>query len=196
MSDANSNNDDNSDNALELAFFAPIGLAAIARDTVPPLIDSLVERGRSEISASKQRLDMQITQAKMIGQFAVQAGVPMLRQRIDQQIDSVRQQAGQLTSAFFGGDDPKAEQFGSTAVAPEQLEATAAQAAKPPAPAAETTIQEAALPIADYDQLAASQVVKHLSGLSTADLEAVRTYESENRNRKTVLNKVDQLLTR
>jgi hypothetical protein len=139
---------------------------------------------------------MQITQAKMIGQFAVQAGVPMLRQRIDQQIDSVRQQAGQLTSAFFGGDDPKAEQFGSTAVAPEQLEATAAQAAKPPAPAAETTIQEAALPIADYDQLAASQVVKHLSGLSTADLEAVRTYESENRNRKTVLNKVDQLLTR
>ena len=167
------------------------------------MIDALVERGRSEIGASKQRLNMQITQAKMIGQFAVQAGVPMLRQRIDQQIDSVRQQAGQLTSAFFGGDDPQAEQVGTTAVAPEELDAATPPRAvaappTPPATSAETseTVQETALPIADYDQLAASQVVKHLGGLSLAELDIVRIYESEHRNRKTVLNKVDQLIAK
>ena len=51
----------------------------------------------------------------------------------------------------------------------------------------------ATLSIPDYDSLAASQVIPRLAGLSAAELEAVQTYESVNRGRKTILSKITQL---
>ena len=53
------------------------------------------------------------------------------------------------------------------------------------------TVDELAIP--DYDSLSASQVVTRLDGLTADELEAVRAYESANRGRKTILNKVAQL---
>ena len=50
-----------------------------------------------------------------------------------------------------------------------------------------------ALAIADYDSLAASQVIPRLAGLEPAELEAVRAYEAAHRGRKTILGKVAQL---
>jgi hypothetical protein len=49
------------------------------------------------------------------------------------------------------------------------------------------------LAIPDYDSLSASQVVPRLESLSDSELDAVRAYESANRGRKTILNKIDQL---
>ena len=49
------------------------------------------------------------------------------------------------------------------------------------------------LAIPDYDNLSASQVVPRLDGLRPDELEAVRRYESANRRRRTILNKVAQL---
>ena len=49
------------------------------------------------------------------------------------------------------------------------------------------------LAIADYDSLAASQVIPRLPALSADELEAVRAYEAEHRGRKTVLTKISQL---
>ena len=69
------------------------------------------------------------------------------------------------------------------------------QAADPADDADETDAPDAdELPIADYDSLAASQVVPRLSSLGVDELSAVRTYESSNRGRRTILNRVEQLL--
>ncbi len=52
---------------------------------------------------------------------------------------------------------------------------------------------ESALPIPEYDQLSASQVVERLEGLTTTELDAVRTYELAHRGRSTILGKIMQL---
>lgn len=52
---------------------------------------------------------------------------------------------------------------------------------------------ESALPIPEYDQLSASQVVERLDGLTTAELDAVRAYELAHRGRSTILGKIMQL---
>lgn len=51
-----------------------------------------------------------------------------------------------------------------------------------------------ALPLTDYDSLAASQVVPRLATMSAADLELVGQYERAHRNRQTILHRVAQLL--
>jgi hypothetical protein len=53
--------------------------------------------------------------------------------------------------------------------------------------------EAASLPIPGYDALSASQVVQRLPALSADELEAVRTYESSGRGRKTILHRVAQL---
>ena len=50
-----------------------------------------------------------------------------------------------------------------------------------------------ALPIPDYDELSASQVVERLEGLDRESLDAIRRYESEHRGRNTILGKIAQL---
>jgi hypothetical protein len=52
------------------------------------------------------------------------------------------------------------------------------------------------LAIPHYDSLAASQVVPRLSALSEDELMALRGYESAQRGRRTILNRIDQLLAR
>lgn len=53
---------------------------------------------------------------------------------------------------------------------------------------------EQELPIQDYDGLAASQVVPRLATMSPEELQAVASYEAANRARRTILNRVTQLL--
>jgi hypothetical protein len=70
--------------------------------------------------------------------------------------------------------------------------ARAASPSRPDAPAA-APAPGADLPIAGYDQLAASQVVARLDDLDADDLAAVERYELAHRSRRTVLSKVAQL---
>ena len=49
------------------------------------------------------------------------------------------------------------------------------------------------LPIPDYDELSASQVVERLEGLDGEALDAIRRYETEHRGRNTILGKIAQL---
>lgn len=50
------------------------------------------------------------------------------------------------------------------------------------------------LPIAEYESLAASQVVARLDDLTADELQRVRAFEAAHRGRRTVLGKIDQLL--
>lgn len=57
----------------------------------------------------------------------------------------------------------------------------------PPPPAVGT------LPIPDYDELSASQVVERLDGLDRDALDSIRRYEAAHRGRNTILGKIAQL---
>ena len=50
------------------------------------------------------------------------------------------------------------------------------------------------LPIAGYEDLAASHIVARLDGLDRDDLAAIRRFELAHRGRRTVVGKIDQLL--
>ncbi len=50
------------------------------------------------------------------------------------------------------------------------------------------------LSIPAFDTLSASQVVQRLDGLTREELVSVRAYEISTRGRRTILNRVDQLL--
>lgn len=52
----------------------------------------------------------------------------------------------------------------------------------------------AALPIEDYESLAASQVVTRLSALTPEGLRDVRDFEVAHRGRRTIIGKIDQLI--
>lgn len=59
--------------------------------------------------------------------------------------------------------------------------------------APETEANDADLPIAEYDSQAAAQIVKLLAQLSPEERELIAEHEAANRNRVTVLRKIDQL---
>ena len=167
------------DAALELALYAPLGLALTARDHLPDLI----ARGRQQVTS-------QVMLARMMGQFAVKEGEKDLRKRVEG-----------LTETLSGlGLIPEPNP-------PAPAAATPSPAAPPPevvvdvpeastngstngAPAARS---RAELSIPGYDTLSASQVVQRLAGLSADELEDVRDYESGTRGRRTILSKIAQL---
>jgi hypothetical protein len=155
--------------AVELTVLAPIGFALEARKNLP----AYVERGRQ-----------QVNMAKVIGQFAVAHGQTTATRKL-----SAAQAQATSILAEFGlvatDDEPDAD-------APEPTVAAAPVAS--PEPAAPRSSEAAAdLPIADYDSLAASQVIPRLAGLSVDELAAVEAYETSHRGRKTILGKITQL---
>ena len=52
------------------------------------------------------------------------------------------------------------------------------------------------LPIANYQKLTISEIDKKLEALSTAELRKIRSYEAGHKNRKSMLAKLDQRLSR
>ncbi len=158
--------------AVELAFFAPIGFALEARSLLP----TFVERGRQ-----------QVAMAKMIGQFAVVQGGSMGRTQISKARAQAESVLAELGLVPVGGSDPG----GSSPLGGPS--ASEGAAAAQPAPVAQASEASGDLAISDYDSLAASQVIPRLPGLDEDQLEAVRTYEAAHRARKTILGRIAQL---
>lgn len=154
------------EHAVEVTVLAPIGFALEARRLLP----SFIERGRQ-----------QVNMAKVVGQFAVSHGQATAAQRLTK----VQQQAEALLAEFGVGHHDDVDP-GTVAAAP-----AAAPAPTPSAP--QSSAASAELPIADYDSLAASQVIPRLDGLTAQELRAVHDYELAHRGRKTILGKITQL---
>jgi len=55
--------------------------------------------------------------------------------------------------------------------------------------------EDGPLPIPGYDQLAASQVIARLPGLTRGELDRIEDHESAHRHRRTILAKIAQLRT-
>jgi hypothetical protein len=156
--------------ALNLFFFAPLGLLLNADEVIPQLI----ERGKQ-----------QVNMARMIGPFAVQQGQAMAGKTVAK----VQEQAAELA----GMRTPKAPKATPKPETSAPAAAATAPAKPAPRPAATSAPAVGTLAIPDYESLSASQVVPRLEGLSNAELDAVRGYEAAHRGRKTILNKIAQL---
>lgn len=180
----------------DVCVYAPIGLLFGATKYVP----ELAEKGRSQVAV-----------ARFIGQFAM----GRLSKQLEPVLGGV---AGPLKVICDGlGLTPPA-------TAPTQAEGPAAAAAPGAAPSngradgvagmgdgdggrveaeadADTIFDvdpptEGELAIPGYSALAASQVVPRLASLNIHELAAIRRFESATRARRTILNRVDQLLAR
>lgn len=154
------------ESAVELAVYAPLGVAL----EVQRLLPTFIERGRQQVQL-----------AKMIGQFAVKQG---------------QQEAGVRLGRAQAQAEAVLAELGLRESDPGIGTASPTAAASPPAEAptpARSGAGSAELAIADYDSLAASQVIPRLAGLGADELDAVRSYESAHRGRKTILGKVTQL---
>lgn len=165
------------DQATDLFVFAPIGLFFEG----PSLLPKLAEQGR-----------VHARNARLFGQFAVRHGEAELRRRVG----DVEHQAGEVLRTFGlirDPDDPLADAPTPTsdAPAPAADDRVSGNGHAPSPAEAGPDVDDLAIP--DYDSLSASQVVTRLDGLTPIELESVRSYESANRGRKTILNKVAQL---
>ncbi len=163
--------------ALDLFFYAPVGLVLGADEVVPQLI----ERGKQQVAA-----------ARMFGQFAVEQGGAEAAKAVARVQESAASTLEQLGWRHSG----RSRSNNHEATAAPARSAAGEPAPSPDGPSAGVASNGPAanaLAIPDYDSLSASQVVPRLAGLSREELEAVRTYESEHRGRKTILNRVAQL---
>ena len=163
------------DRLLDVVLYAPLGLALKAAEELP----KLAAHGREKVGSQSDL-------ARAVGKMAVAQG----RRKVD---DMLERRAGPAAGSPPTTTTPAADFVaGPTGAAvpvpaPEPSPGVAAPADVAPAPDAD------ALPIPGYDSLSASQVVQRLAGLSSEELEAVRTYEQAGRGRKTVLLRVAQL---
>jgi hypothetical protein len=172
------------DQAVELLFYAPVGLAATARDLVP----TLIKRGRQEV-------DPQVGLARMVGQMAVAQGRSQAEKVFDRTLAQAQTKLRHLgllgDEAPTGTDVPTTATAESPARGPVRPDTRTEQAG--PSTTSESSPAAVTLAIPDYESLSASQVVPRLSSLSAEELEAVRAYEDAHRGRKTILNKIAKL---
>jgi hypothetical protein len=138
------------DEVLDLALYAPIGLALTVAEDLP----GLIQKGRTRFAS-------QVGAARIIGRFAMRSA----RRRIEGMFDS----------------------------SPE--EATVTVLPRRPVVEAPTFRRDDAvdLAIANYDTLAASQVVARLPSLSRDELDIVEAHELAHKRRTTVLTRITQL---
>ena len=199
------------EHTLELLVYAPIGVGLYLKDMGPTFVNMFIARGRAEIDRSQAQVQQRTTTAKSIGQVAVAFGVPMVRQRVGNEVDNAREKAQSFLGSIPGtgtGSAPSAPAAPSTPPAPVPTAAPAngngngaarsghngaSAPAAAPADANSAAATDPGLPIPGYDSLSASQVVERLAGLAPAELESVRDYEGSHRKRRTILGKIDQI---
>jgi hypothetical protein len=134
-----------------------------AAATLHGQVDELVRTGR-------QKVDQQVVLARFVGKLAVQQGRVELRKRID------ARRAPVTSAPAVREPEPAPEPVPPPATAPDAA-----------------TVAPSMLAIADFDSLAANQVIDRLGALSMDELDLVERYERAHRRRRTVLGRIAQL---
>jgi hypothetical protein len=194
------------DRALELFVYAPVGMALYVRDMFPSMMGIFVSRGKREV---KSHLGGQDVPAPPVPPVPV-PDINEIRRRMGDSIGLARGVAGgglglardvtgSALQGFMSWRTPTPNDTSDSTVWKPEPEATSGPSAfttPTTAPAADRaasapSVEE--LPIPDYDELSASQVIERLDGLDAASLEAIRAYEAGHRGRNTILGKIAQL---
>lgn len=163
--------------ALELFVYLPAGALSTA-----------LRSGPAAVAAQGARLHQQLENARFVGRFAVDLSWRQLRGRFGDSIRTIERMVLDRTERLEQGDPPEPHPVTRGAPLPSLDPADAGTSAPP----ANEIVVDAV--IADYDTLAASQVVRRLDGLAAPELRAVARHEAAARHRRTVLHRIDQLL--
>jgi len=202
--------------AVELFVYAPVGVALYVRDMLPSMMGIFVSRGKREVQSHlpghtppapptppvppevKRRIDESVGVAK----YMAEGGLGVARDVAGNSIGVAREMAGSALAQFLAmraNGGPLAEESAPVDVDEPPARPAAAATAPAPTPMPPASAPAAnvpsvdALPIPDYDELSASQVVERLEGLDRESLDAIRAYETEHRGRNTILGKIAQL---
>jgi hypothetical protein len=173
------------DHALDVFVYLPVGLVFELPRSIPRFID----RGRR-----------QVDQACAIGLEALHLGGRTSSDPVQRVRDHTAATLRGLGVAPPIGDEPAPRPGTPTLSVVADPEPTVPRpstngraASTAPAPPSGPAPDPSSLAIPGYDSLSASQVVPRLDGLTTDELETVRTYEQATRGRKTILSKIAQL---
>jgi len=169
------------DQLVDLFVYAPIGLLY----EYDEVMERLVKRGKSQVQL-----------ARVVGQLA------MSGRRAAGDANDVADVASTVVTkvvtelgTLFG---MSAEQSTPEAPSTDPRQPTAGEADEPPTVVATPELAEPAesapsMPIANYDDLKAKEIIPLLGSLSEEQRAVVRVHETGNRARKTVLAKLDRL---
>lgn len=163
------------DRILDVLVYLPAGIVVAVADEIP----RLAARGRD-------RLGVRVSSARAVGAFVVKAGKEELVRRSEGlwPIRPAHPAPGPGPS-FPHGRGPSPSPTSRTVPAPPSATGSGGNGHVPPV---------STLSIPGFDTLSASQVVQRLDGLNRVELVSVRAYEASTRGRRTILNRVDQLL--
>ena len=196
---------------LDLAVYAPVGLVVAVGETLPRLI-----------ADGRRRLGPGVASAQVVGRLATGAGYGLLRRRLEGLCRLEAREPGPVAAPSHGTPEVRGgEDSGGTGVArarrgraaggPGGGPATAqpaGSAVRPSRSDARRSMETTggsdtgsgptppvdALAIPGLASLSASQVVQRLDGLTESELRELRAFEAGTRHRRTILNRVDQLL--
>lgn len=176
----------------DLLLYAPIGLVYEYQKIIPQLI----KRGRSQVQlgmfigriaaskgtsgAEKVAADALTTMATIAARGVTEFG----------QVVGLAPPDDDAPPLDIDEDTPANAKTSAAEATPATLEPKVTKASKASKAA---TSRSPRLPIAGYDDLTAREVVDLLDDLTLAQQKRIRAHESEHRNRKTILAKLDRL---
>jgi hypothetical protein len=160
------------DRLLDVLVYLPAGVAITVADQLP----KWAEVGRQQVTG-------QVSSAKAIGSFVVQAGR-----------DELSRRSGGLIGKARPATPPARQAPGPTVPAATPTTGAPSPPGPVPRPANGHVPAVSSLSIPGFDTLSASQVVQRLDGLNRTELVSVRAYEASTRGRRTILSRIDQLL--
>jgi hypothetical protein len=177
----------------DAVLYVPAGIAMSVTKDLP----KLASRGRGA-------LEVRVSSARAVGEFVVKAGADELKRRSASLLGRGSAGASQARSGGVATAEPPSPAAGTRAagsatpgsarmVRPTAAEAPSRVTANPPEGNGNVP-EVSSLSIPGFDTLSASQVVQRLDGLNRTELVSVRAYEASTRGRRTILNRVDQLL--
>jgi hypothetical protein len=198
------------DRALDLFVYAPVGMALYVRDMFPSMMGIFVSRGKREVKSHLGGQEVPTPPMPPVPPVPVpdvneivrrmSGGVGLARGVATGGLGLARDVTGSALQGFMSRrmPEPGTPTDHDTSWRPEPAPPTDPSAFTSPttAPAADRAASAPAadeLPIPDYDELSASQVIERLEGLDTESLEAIRAYEAGHRGRNTILGKIAQL---
>ena len=176
--------------ALDFLVLAPVGLALTVAEELPAII-----------VGGRQRFETDVRNARIVGQFVVTRAQRDVVGRVSKLLHGESTDPAPASTAA----DTRSGSGSRSDAASASAHASAAPTTPPPvepvvptptptpaADPADALVVDAAL--AGYDTLSASQVVRRLESLGPDELRAVYRHEASHRNRRTILNRAQQLL--
>jgi hypothetical protein len=145
---------------LDLAVYAPIGLAVTVGDRLP-----------DQLRQGARLVGDRVKVARAFGEMVVRFG----RAEIEREVRAQRTEREAPTAEVPVPEPPATEAPAAAAAVQHDL---------PPA---------SALPIGDYESLAAIHVVQRLPSLRDDEIDLVERFERAHRARRTILAKIEQL---